>query len=173
MYQIDKLQDFFTQNPESSYKKISNPTNLDEQYDIVGIIDAMFKTLSIELFELFKILCDIKTGKQSSTKTELYNSLPKEYKDILYAIRGVYYKKKALKFTEEDKTNNLLKYNDIYTLFKDLSTETIIAFLRQRKLMLNKLLPDFVSVNATCEKINPKYKMHHKLTGILTNTLFP
>lgn len=173
LYQIDKLQDFFTQNPESSHKKIINPTNSDEEYDSVGIIDAMFKTLSIELFELFKILCDIKTGKQSPTKTELYNSLSKEYKDILYAIRGVYYKKKALKFTEEDKTNNLLKYNDIYTLIKDLSTETIIAFLRQRKLILNKLLSDFVSVNATCEKINPKYKMHNKLTGILTNTLFP
>ena len=173
LYQIDKLQEFFTQNPESSHKKIINPTNSDEEFDIVGIIDAVFKTLSIELFELFKILCDIKTGKQSPTKTELYNSLPKEYKDILYAIRGVYYKKKALKFTEEDKTNNLLKYNDIYTLIKYLSTETIIAFLRQRKLMLNKLLPDFVSVNATCEKINLKYKMHNKLTDILTNTLFP
>ena len=173
LYQIDKLQEFFTQNPESSYKKITNPTNPDEEFDIVGIIDALFKTLSIELFELFKILCDIKTGKQVQDKTEFYNGLSKEYKDIIYAIRGVYFKKKALKFTEEDKTNSLLKYNDIYTLIKDSSTESIIAFLRQRKIMLNKLLPEFVTVNSTCEKINVKYKMHNKLTAILTNTLFP
>ena len=173
LYQIDKLQEFFTQNPESSYKKITNPTNPDEEFDIVGIIDAVFKTLSIELFELFKILCDIKTGKQVQDKTEFYNGLSKEYKDIIYAIRGVYFKKKALKFTEEDKTNSLLKYNDIYTLIKDSSTESIIAFLRQRKIMLNKLLPEFVTVNSTCEKINVKYKMHNKLTAILSNTLFP
>ena len=173
LYQIDKLQEFFTQNPESSHKKIINPTNSDEEFDIVGIIDAVFKTLSIELFELFKILCDIKTGKQVAEKTEFYNGLSKEYKDIIYAIRGVYFKKKALKFTEEDKTNSLLKYNDIYTLIKDSSTETIIAFLRQRKLMMSKLLPEFLTINSTCEKINTKYKMHNKLTGILTNTLFP
>jgi hypothetical protein len=85
----------------------------------------------------------------------------------------VYFKKKALKFTEEDKTNSLLKYNDIYTLIKDSSTESIIAFLRQRKLMMSKLLPEFVTINSTCEKINVKYKMHNKLTAILTNTLFP
>jgi len=173
LYQIDKLQEFFTQNPESSHKKISNPTNSDEEFDIVGIIDAVFKTLSIELFELFKIVCDIKTGKQVQDKTEFYNGLSKEYKDIIYAIRGVYFKKKALKFTEEDKTNSLLKYNDIYTLIKDSSTESIIAFLRQRKLMMSKLLPEFVTINSTCEKINVKYKMHNKLTAILTNTLFP
>jgi hypothetical protein len=172
LYQIDKLQDFFTQNPESSHKKIINPTNSDESYDIIGIIDAVFKTLPIELFELFKILFDIKTGKQNPQKSELYNSLPKEYKDILYSIRGIYFKKKALKFTEEDKTNSLLKYNDIYTLIKDLSTETIIAFLRQRKLIFSKLLPDFLSIIVTCEKNNTKYKMHNKLTGILTNTIF-
>jgi len=173
LYQIDKLQEFFTQNPESSYKKITNPTNPDEEFDIVGIIDAVFKTLSIELFELFKILCDIKTGKQVQDKTEFYNGLSKEYKDIIYAIRGVYFKKKALKFTEEDKINSLLKYNDIYTLIKDSSTESIIAFLRQRKIVMSKLLPEFVTVNSTCEKINVKYKMHNKLTAILTNTLFP
>jgi hypothetical protein len=173
LYQIDKLQEFFTQNPESSHKKISNPTNSDEEFDIVGIIDAVFKTLSIELFELFKIVCDIKTGKQVQDKTEFYNGLSKEYKDIIYAIRGVYFKKKALKFTEEDKTNSLLKYNDIYTLIKDSSTESIIAFLRQRKLMMSKLLPEFVTINSNCEKINTKYKMHNKLTAILTNTLFP
>jgi hypothetical protein len=173
LYQIDKLQEFFTQNPESSHKKIINPTNSDEEFDIVGIIDAVFKTLSIELFELFKILCDIKTGKQVQEKTEFYNGLSKEYKDIIYAIRGVYFKKKALKFTEEDKTNSLLKYNDIYTLIKDSSTESIIAFLRQRKLIMSKLLPEFVTINSNCEKINTKYKMHNKLTGILTNTLFP
>ena len=173
LYQIDKLQEFFTQNPESSHKKISNPTNSDEEYDIVGIIDAVFKTLSIELFELFKILCDIKTGKQVQEKKEFYNELPKEYKDIIYAIRGLYFNKKALKFTEENKTNSLLKYNDIYTLIKDSSIETIIAFLRQRKLMISKLLPEFVTINSTCEKINTKYKMHNKLTAILTNILFP
>jgi hypothetical protein len=172
LYQIDKLQEFFTQNPESSHKKIINPTNSDEEFDIVGIIDAVFKTLSIELFELFKILCDIKTGKQVQEKTEFYNGLSKEYKDIIYAIRGLYFKKKALKFTE-DKTNSLLKYNDIYTLIKDSSTETIIAFLRQRKLTMSKLLPEFVTINSNCEKINTKYKMHNKLTAILTNILFP
>jgi hypothetical protein len=41
-------------------------------------------------------LWSLKDGKQQNKY--LYNILPKEYKDILFGIKGLYYKKKSLKY---------------------------------------------------------------------------
>ncbi len=103
LYQNNQLVNYLQSNENlSNFRKIINPINIHESYDTIGIIDSVFKVCTSELYELFKILWDIKTGKQSDT--EIYKILPKEYKSILYYIRGIYFKKK---FSNESDINDL------------------------------------------------------------------
>ena len=181
LYQNGKLVEYFSQNTNTqSIKKIVNPLNTSESYDTIGTVDGAFKVCTSELFELFKMLWSIKTGKHQNK--ELYDLLPKEYKDIMFAIRGIYYKKKGILLsknretvTEADIKNAHLKINDIYNYLKTLPTETFVAFLRMRRLMLNWVkndqinqnLAEFSNVSHFCDKV------HVKLCAILTNKLHP
>lgn len=181
LYQSDRLIDYFSQNPNSqNIRKIVNPLNTTESYDTVGMVDAVFKVCTSELFELFKIVCSIKTGQQQNK--ELYELLPKEYKDIMYAVRGLYYKKKALihdkdksLVTVEDIKNSHLKLSDVYNYLKSLNTDTVVAFLRMRKLIFNlvksktdnKQLVEFGNTSKFCDKV------HLKLCAIFSNKLYP
>ncbi len=181
LYQNDKLVDYFGQNPNTqNIKKIVNPLNTSESYDTIGTIDAVFKVCTSELFELFKILWSLKTGQQQNK--QLYELLPKEYRDIMYSIRGFYYKKKAIllnkdkeSVTTNDIKNAHLKIGDIYNYLKSLSTDTFVAFLRMRKLMFNWIkidsnniyLTDFGTISNHCDKV------HVKLCAIFTNKLYP
>ena len=181
LYQNDKLVDFFNQNTLNyNIKKIVNPLNPTEAYDTVGMIDAVFKVCTSELFELFKMLYSLKTGHPQNK--ELYDILPKEYKDIMFAIRGLYYKKKTLLHNMSKDTvtpfnikNAHLRISDIYTYLKSLSTDTIITLLQSRRLMLNwvrlrdsqKSLLDFSIISQQCDKV------HLKLCAIFTNKLYP
>jgi hypothetical protein len=162
LYQKDKVKDYLNDKTNQHLRKILNPINIQESYDTIGVIDALFKVLTSELFELFKKLWDIKTGKHLNN--ELYSLLPKEYKDILFGIRGLYFKKKTLK--------NILQINDIYMLLKSISVENFCALSRMRKLMynwckINQQLSDFDKISLKCDKI------HLKLTAIYCNKLFP
>jgi len=181
LYQNDKLVDYFSQNPNTqNIKKIVNPLNTSESYDTVGTVDAVFKVCTSELFELFKVLWSLKTGQQQNK--ELYELLPKEYRDIMYSIRGLYYKKKASLMNKDKETvtvndikNTHLKIGDIYNYLKSLSTETFVAFLRMRKLMFNwvksesgnQQLVEFGTISNHCDKV------HVKLCAIFTNKLYP
>ncbi len=181
LYQNDKLVDYFKQNPNTqNIKKIVNPLNTSESYDTVGTIDAVFKVCTSELFELFKVLWSLKNCQHQNK--ELYDVLPKEYKDMMFAVRGLYYKKKSLinkdskeQLSPTDYKNTHLKINDIYNYLKTLSTDTFVAFLRMRKLMFNwvkneptnKVLSDFGSISSHCDKV------HIKLCAIFTNKLYP
>lgn len=184
LYQNDKLIDYFEQNLNTenikNIKKIINPLNITESYDTIGIIDAVFKVCTSELFELFKILWSLKNGQHQNKP--LYELLPKEYRDIMYFIKGIYYKKKATlmnknkeSITTNDIKNSYLKINDIYNYLKSLSTETFIAYLRMRKLMLNWIkiestnvyLTEFGNISKYCDKV------HLKLCAIFTNKLYP
>ena len=181
LYQNDKLVDYFSQNSNTqNIKKITNPLNTSESYDTVGMVDAVFKVCTSELFELFKALWSIKTGQHQNKA--LYDLIPKEYKDIMFAIRGMYYKKKAQIFGKDGNTvtptdikNSHLKINDIYNYLKGLPTETFVAFLRMRKLMFNwvksdstnQSLVEFGKTSALCDKV------HTKLCAIFTNKLYP
>lgn len=102
LYQNDKLVDFINQS--QNLKKIVNPLNTYESYDSIGAIDGLFKVCTSELFELFRVLWDIKNGHHLND--ELYKLLPKEYKDILFGIRGLYYKKKTSNFDNKIKDQN-------------------------------------------------------------------
>ena len=178
LYQTDKLVDYFSQNHNTkleNIKKIVNPLNTSESYDTIGMVDAVFKVCTSELFELFKVLWSLKTCEHLNKP--LYDMLPKEYKDILFAIRGLYYKKKAsLRGKENVSTTDIklahLKINDIYNHLKTLSTDIFVAFIRMRKLMFNWVrvdprLNDFSPINKLCDKV------HVKLCAIFTNKLFP
>ena len=181
LYQNGKLIEYFVQNTNTlNIKKITNPLNLSESYDTVGTVDAVFKVCTSELFELFKNLWSLKTGQHQNK--ELYEMLPKEYKDIMFAIRGMYYKKKAQLHTYNKETvttneikNTHLKISDIYNHLKSISTETFIAFLRMRKLMFNwvkneltnQVLAEFGTISNHCDKV------HIKLCAIFTNKLYP
>ncbi len=182
LYQNDKLVDYFKQNPHTqNIKKIVNPLNTSESYDTVGMVDAVFKVCTSELFELFKVLWSLKNCQHQNK--ELYDMLPKEYKDVMFAIRGMYYKKKAVihnkenkeQLTQTDYKNTHLKINDIYNYLKSMPVDTFVAFLRMRKLMFNwvkneqtnKVLSEFGSISDHCDKV------HVKLCAIFTNKLYP
>jgi hypothetical protein len=179
LYQNNKLLDYFNQTPNSNFVKFVNPLNMSESFFTVGVIDSTFKVCTSELFELFKNLWSLKTGK--SQNKELYDLLPKEYKDMMYGVRGLYYKKKATLFENtNDKTNEELKnshltINDIYNHLKKLPVETFLEFLRVRKLMFNwvtfdkanQILKQFGNISELCNKI------HLKQCAIFTNKLYP
>lgn len=181
-YQNDRLIEYFNQNPNAqNLKKIINPYNTAESYDVVGMVDAVFKVCTSELFELFKILWSLKTGQHQNG--DLYNILPKEYKDMLFAIRGLYFKKKSSfhtqdkeQFTALDIKNTHLKITDIYTYLKSVPTELLVVFIRMRRLMFNWArnesvtntnLNEFSTISNKCDKI------HYKLCAIFTNKLYP
>ena len=155
-------------------KKIVNPLNTHESFDTIGTIDALFKICTSELFELFKILWNIKTGKHLNI--ELYKLLPKEYKDIMFGIRGIYFKKKGKLGGNRVEYNEMKDYHlqikDIYQFLKDVPTERFCAFLKMRRLMfnwtkINTDISDFNKISAKCDKV------HFKLASIYTNKLFP
>ena len=168
LYQKDKLVDYLNNNKNNHLRKLINPINLQESYDTIGTIDALFKVCTSELFELFKLLYDIKTGKR--TNDSLYKLLPKEYKDILFAVRGLYFEKKAEGIINGKP--NFLQIKDIYQLLKSISTENFCALNKMRKLMynwsrVNKQLEDFNKIAIKCDKI------HFKLAAIYCNKIFP
>jgi len=187
LYQKDKLSNFITTNYPSGCL-ISNPKNSYEKYDIVIAIDALFKCCAQEFFELFKILWDIKNGK--SINSDLYNICPKEYKHILYMIRGLYFSKKATFFDNRAKAAadssimydnakdfmlSHLKVADVYNILKSLSIDTLYSLLHSRKLIQNtsrqtnneSLYKHFNTIVFKCTRI------HIKLAAIITNLMFP
>jgi hypothetical protein len=180
LYQLNKLVDYFANNTHSNFNKMINPNNTSESYDTVGIVDAVFKVCTSELFVLFKMLWSLKNGQQQNKY--LYDILPKEYKVILFEIKGLYYKKKSDNFNNNNKKLSHLNLGDIYNYLKKLPIEQLIAFIRMRKLMFNwasnssnekldtltkQALKDFNTISLFCNKV------HIKLCTIFTHKLYP
>ena len=165
LYQNDILNDYI-KNQENCLEKIVNPYDESESFKIIGVIDCVFKTFTLELFELYKLLWKMNSNEHQNTK--LYNILPKEYKYVLFKLRGLYYKSK----TKIDKKFGM---RDIYDYLKSMNLENFCALLRQRKLMLN-----YVNINKNDETAliyrsisRRSDQVHIKLMSILTNKLFP
>jgi hypothetical protein len=196
LYQNGKLNDYIAQNKNKN-NKICNPLSTTESFDTIGVVDAVFKACSRELFELFKILYDLKTG--SHLNNHLYDVLPKEYKDIEYAIKGIFNKKRAKKAkckaehalldtnneNDDFKKNCTKEYHlcidDVYNHLKTLPYETFVAFLRMRKLMINWVGDDavFNDTSKDADALNlfksilNKDHVQHKLCAIFTSKLYP
>jgi len=181
LYQQNNLAHFL-QNFKNfeTFRKIVNPTNTSESFDTIGMVDAVFKVLTSEAYELLKILWDIKTG--SHKNKELYNYLPKEMKDIMFAIRGIYFSKKAEYITNKKNTTNgskvprcVLKISDIYDLMKSYDIAKMEGLLKARRLMIN--LVNQEKENQTIQKYkavsNKCDKVLIKLAAIYTSKLFP
>jgi len=164
LYQTDSLKNYIKNN--KNIDKINNPYNDTESYDTIGVVDCVFKVLTSELFELYKLLWKLTNGQHQNLN--LYKILPKEFKDILYGLRGLYFKIKAEK--------KLFGIKDIYQYIKNIEVEQLCALLRQRKLMFNWIASDnnknetlniFKTISNHCDKINIK------LMAIFINKIFP
>jgi len=181
LYQSNDLGNYLQHNKNfETYRKIVNPTNSSESFDTIGTVDAVFKVCTSEAYELFKILWDIKTG--SHRNKELYNFLPKEHKDLMFAIRGIYFSKKAEYITNKKKITSggkvarcVLKISDIYELFKSYDINKLEGFLKSRRLMINlvnhekenTVIQKYKDVSNKCDKVLIK------LAAIYTCKLFP
>jgi len=179
LYQENTLSSYLQNNKNFDlYRKIENHSNSNELFDTVGTVDAVFKVCTSESFELFKVLWDIKSGQHKNK--EVYSLLPKEYKDLMYAIRGIYFNKKADYIT--NKKNNsgskiqksVLKISDIYELFKSYDINKFELFLKSRyelfielKTNNNVELAKINSISSRCDTVLLK------LINIYTIKLIP
>lgn len=178
LYKNDKLFNYLENPKLRNLRKIQNPTNTYETYNIISAFGSIFKVCSVELLHLFKDLWNIKTGEHKNKS--LYDILPKEYKEILFKVRGIYYDKKS-KFLSKKTTevqeflDSHLKFSDIYNLLKYIDINTLYSFLRMRKMMLNKCSCDSsnelsqIFMNTTTKNLPQDIK----LLDVITNNLFP
>ena len=167
LYQNDSLKNYIENNKEhKNFERIINTYNNEsyESYDTIGVVDCVFKVLTSELFELYKLLWNLNNCKHKNL--ELYTILPKEFKDILYGLRGLYFKCKANK--------KIFGIKDIYIYIKNIDIEQFCALLRQCKLMFNWVsignnenLNIFKTISIHCDKVNIK------LFSIFINKIFP
>jgi hypothetical protein len=170
LYQANKLSNYFANNTNAlKYKKIVNPTNLNESFDTIGTIDAVFKVCTSELYHLFNILWD-KNG--THLNSELYNILSKEYRDILFHLRGIFFKNKK---KYGSKTDDFFRIKDVYNYLKSIDSNDFESFMRSRKLMFNLLRVDNVNPNlkAFANSLYKSDKVFYKLSAIYSNKLFP
>jgi hypothetical protein len=171
LYQNNKLVDYFNNNNQTKqFKKIVNPIKTNESYDTVGTIDAVFKVITSELYELFNVLFDDKTGK--SKNNELYNILPSEYKTMLYHLRKIFFINNKKGYPEK------LSKNNIYYYLKNVEVIVIEKFLKIRKLMLNTIRVNTTGLNKKTFSdfgmiVNCKKKILNKLCAIYTTKMFP
>jgi len=173
LYQSGILKQYLSNyENHKNYGKIVNPYNSSEFFDTVGVVDSVFKVLTSELFELFKMLWNFKTYEHLNES--LYQILPKEYKDVLFALRGIYFQIRTNNINNQNKT--LFGIKDIYNYLKNIDIDQLCALLRQRKLMFNWIISDkndlqnlknFRKISDKCDKV------HSKLIAIYINKLFP
>jgi hypothetical protein len=162
LYQQNKLSSFLSE------QKLRNDSM--QKHDITSLTDAVFKVVSSELFELFKLLWNVQTGKQVQTAlhTKLYSLLSKEYKDILYIIRGIYFSKKSEFFNKknmnselshDDYRASLLRPSDIYNILKTTNIDLLYGLLKERYTIASKLNnhDELELFNTTMVKSSPYY----------------
>jgi len=173
LYQNNSLKNFFI-NETMKFKKIVNPLNPSESFDTIGIIDALFKVITSELYHLFYTLWN---DNGEHLNKELYNKLPKEYKDILFHIRGIYFANKQKHIYTQSVDDSILKMKDVYNFIKSVDTHVFEKFIRCRKLMLNWVRLDKSNNDTNIAMFNKTLhrceKVFYKLSAIYTTKLFP
>jgi hypothetical protein len=134
LYQNGTLKDHFKYFPDN--EKITHPTK-PITYDTIGVVDSCVQTLVKELYNLFIMMYDLKFGEQKNK--ELYELLPKGYHDILYELKGIFYKKRLEQKSGKIK-NHKLTERDIYYLLKSYNCNQFIFLLRGRKILRDAIL---------------------------------
>lgn len=154
----DKIQALFEQFQKDKlrehFKYFEADKKIGENYDTLGVIVATIKIITSELLELFKLLWDIRTGKNKNKK--LYDSLPLEYKRILYNIRGVYFKNKGKYIDAKRKGDvyqtKILRIKDIYNIIKCTCTSREIINL----IIARRQLKNIKEISNKCDYISLK-----------------
>lgn len=150
---------------------------INNTYDTIGIIDASFKVLTSELFEIFRYLYDLKNC--SHKNSDFYKILPSEYTVVLYKIRGIYYKKKEKYIKNKidsivmDNTYNYsLKIFDIYNLLKKkYDIKDIMNLFKARQTFINTY--NKTKYNTIIKNISSKCEINSlKMISIFINKLF-
>ena len=166
LYQNNKLGEYFKNNENTmKYNKIVNPIKTDESFDTMGTIDAVFKVITKELFQLFNTLWDINTGAHKNK--DVYNILSNEYRVMMYNIRKLYFINK--------KKGNTITFKNVYFYLKSLDVNVFEKFMRSRKLMLNLVRKESkdTAVQEFGKTTNIEKKMLNKLCAIYTSKMFP
>ena len=93
------------------------------KYNSIGLLNLVFKTFSKNIYNLFFSIYNEVSGKK--IENSIYNTLIKEFKELLYNIKGLYFIKK----------NNKLKLleNDIYIYLKNIESIKLIKLLQESK----------------------------------------
>ena len=118
LYQLDKLN-------------IYNIKNLK-----ISDISTIFKLCTSELLELFNLMWDINSGNK--LENNIYKLLPKEYKYIMFKLRGILY------------ANKILKINNIYLLLKSIPITYLISLLKSRQ-SINNIIEFNYKYNTTLQ----------------------
>jgi len=175
LYQNDILKKHLDYFPGNT--KITLLENSNEYYDTVGMVDASFKVLTSELFELFRHLYNIKDCSHKNTK--YYKILPTEYTVALYKIRGIYFKKKEKyiksKKNEEKNVINLgLKIFDIYNLLKkNYEIKDLLKLFKARKVLMANYQNDSSEIGLFFKSISDKCdKVSIRMISIFLNKMF-
>lgn len=99
-------------------------------------LNLIFNICTFEIFEIFKLFFDFKTGNkielQNNELSNKYTDLPKEFKYMLFKLRGIIYRNKQT-----------LTFNNINKLLKKIPPTFFISLLKSRSnleifFMLNK-----------------------------------
>ena len=187
LYQKSSLLQALSTNKLGNYRILEYN---NEKYDMFGIVDAVYKICTSELKTLHSIFWENKKSGLNviHNGVKLYNLLPKEIKDILYLIRGIYFVNKAnyIKQINQNNTNSStikkspLTVNDVWTLLKSTDIKKIIGYLRARILLDNginkKVYPENSAIYSfvNCRKnIKENAGLKLLLTNIYSKLLFP
>lgn len=103
-----------------------SPFFVQNSRDVIGRINNSMKTMSMEFLQIYH-------STRNHKNPEIYNQLPKSYKDILYAIHGIYKKKienELNKQSQSDTMNTLIDRKsitiyDIYNCLKKIDPYTL------------------------------------------------
>jgi hypothetical protein len=169
LYQNKTLKEHIELFPDAG--KMKHPTKQFE-YDTVGVIDASFGVIVKELYNLFRLLYDLKFGQQKNK--ELYNLLPSSYHDVLYHIKGIFYNKRIEQKNGTIK-NHKLTEKDIYNLLKTYSFNQLVFLFRGRKILRDKIVKNkyldkrYFNLDSITSSCDPKQIM---LTSVLLHLMF-
>jgi len=136
LYQNDELSKYIKYNPIFS---------LINSFNILEVINSLFKVLTSELLVIFK---------KNNNDKNIIKLLPYEYKNILYDLKNIYYYGFSINKNSKTYINNLT-LNNIYNYLKGITTINLINLLKKRNEVLNiSILSD---INYYCSKIQLEY----------------
>lgn len=155
-----------------SNKLIINMKEPFDKYNTFDVVDRSIRIISLELFELFKLVWNI--ADTSHRDTQLYNFLPTEYKVLLYRIKGIYFQNRQDNNLSEE--NEYLDINNIYNYLKVVESDLLYKIFLCRKKIKSMLEKRNVmsSINRSFKNIFLKInKIDLKKLAIFTNYLYP